>query len=415
MSDSAFLTACRLGKFLMMVDGRDIVMVDCRVAQLQSELLAEDLTPPPESENWSDHRLRRWFENGGGPNQQLSSFLQNALTSVPTALFDALHDGDIFDVDNLLAISDLGAITKNILSVGERTKLRLALSKERTARKERLAERERLEAEAADERAFRLRAAIHNSMEYETEDGQVDSSLDIPPLPNGLFVDAKGAGSQLGGRAWPCAAVLTRYLRSEAETRSNLANNASVIELGAGIGICGLYAAGLGARQLLLTDIIVDGSSGEANELDTALNENIARNRELLGLHSVVMGIAQLNFSEASEASACRSMSDGGEGFDVVLASDVTYAPIGVDFEHLITCIATVLKPNGVALVCHETRLGMQRGQLASDGGDPVVKRLRELAAAAQLDFRIVHDERPKHTFATSGMRCILEMRHRRA
>ena len=57
----------------------------------------------------------------------------------------------------------------------------------------------------------------------------------------------------------------------------------------------------------------------------------------------------------------------------------------------------------------------MQRGQLASDGGDPVVKRLRELAASAQLDFRIVHDERPKHTFATSGMRCILEMRHRRA
>ena len=44
-----------------------------------------------------------------------------------------------------------------------------------------------------------------------------------------------------------------------------------------------------------------------------------------------------------------------------------------------------------------------------------MVKRLRELAAAAQLDFRIVHDEQPKHTFATSGMRCILEMRHRRA
>ena len=55
-------------------------------------------------------------------------------------------------------------------------------------------------------------------------------------------------------------------------------------------------------------------------------------------------------------------------------------------------------------------------GGNGNGGAPPTVEQLTiKNAAAAQLDFRIVHDERPKHTFATSGMRCILEMRHRRA
>ena len=362
MSDSPFLTASRLGSFDEMVDGRDIAMVDGRVSQLQSELLAEDLTPPPESENWSDHRLRRWFENGGGPNQQLSSFLQSACVRA-NRFIRSLHarrylrcrqsPRNIRPRRNHEEYSIRGR-AHNCGSRSQRS-----APHERSASPSASASRRRRPTSAHSGFVLRYTTA------WSTKRRTVRSILAwtflrfrMGCLSTRRALEASSAAEH--GHARRCS----QDICGEAETRSNLAHNASVIELGAGIGICGLYAAGLGARQLLLTDIIVDGSSGEANELDTALNENIARNRELLGLHSVVMGIAQLNFSEASEASACRSMSDGGEGFDVVLASDVTYAPIGVDFEHLVTCIKTVLKQNGVALVCHETRLGMQRGSL---------------------------------------------------
>ena len=51
--------------------------------------------------------------------------------------------------------------------------------------------------------------------------------------------------------------------------------------------------------------------------------------------------------------------------------------------------------------------------KLAPDGGDPAVAKLRGCAAAAGLSCKLVVDGRPKHTFAVTGQRYLLEMRHR--
>ena len=55
----------------------------------------------------------------------------------------------------------------------------------------------------------------------------------------------------LGTELWPAARALVAFLE---ERRTALASAAQVLELGAGTGACGLAAAALGARRVLLTD-----------------------------------------------------------------------------------------------------------------------------------------------------------------
>lgn len=61
---------------------------------------------------------------------------------------------------------------------------------------------------------------------------------------------ADGELLSVGGSIWPCAAALCRWLlQNEPAVRG-----ARVLELGAGTGACGLFAAGLGSAHVLLTD-----------------------------------------------------------------------------------------------------------------------------------------------------------------
>jgi hypothetical protein len=154
------------------------------------------------------------------------------------------------------------------------------------------------------------------------DNDEAGRTVDPPPLPNGHFIQVASAGSEIGGRVWPCAAVLTHYLRGRA---NELVRGATVIELGAGVGLCALYAAGLGARQALLTDVLYrgDGADATPNELGPTLRHNIERNRSRCGLLAS-MDVAELNFGVPAHADACRALSDGGEGFDLALGSDGT-------------------------------------------------------------------------------------------
>ena len=81
----------------------------------------------------------------------------------------------------------------------------------------------------------------------------VADTVEPPALPNGARISIEGLHSEVGGKLWPCAGVLTRYLN---EHRELVTADASVIELGAGTGLCGLFAAGLGARRVVLLSLI---------------------------------------------------------------------------------------------------------------------------------------------------------------
>ena len=141
--------------------------------------------------------------------------------------------------------------------------------------------------------------------------------------------DAVPSGAQI----WPAAAVLCRWQCSRAEEFCG----ASVLELGAGTGVCGLFAAGLGASRVVLTDggdralpiFSHDGSADDGSvpissdaglpaeraTLTRLMEANVRRNCHLFALDASV----------SADVYSWGSVPLPDGSFDWVIASDVTY------------------------------------------------------------------------------------------
>ena len=384
-----------------------------RVADLRAMYFADDLEPPPSSSEWSDRQLTAWFEHGGQLEAGLMSlvFQEFSGNADVNKAMDSLMTLGIFTLNDLVAADEQELLST--LSVGARYCLKPAIQAEKERRRaEEAAQLERTSKAEADQ-AFWIKVAVRNAT---TDNPDEDTSselttVSLQPLPHGRMISVGKAGSEIGGTVWPCANLLCGYLLTD--RGGALIRGSSVVELGAGTGQVGLYAAALGASQLVLTDVFTrrDGSSGELRDL---LQNNINRNHTLF--ETCPCDVAELNFDEPAHAQAVRRMAHrGAEGFDIVIASDVTYAGIGVAFDALARTIATTLRaPDGTALICHEYRLKAGNG-LASNGGDPALEDLRSRAVAAGLSFEYVHDDRGPREMAASGMRCIIRLRHAQA
>lgn len=406
-----------------------------RVSRLQAEHFADDLHPPRSAISWPDDRLQSWFLFGGGAQAELTTFVeqqqhdeqqQQADGIVTADLIDALHGGGIYTLDSLLAAADeLSSLFRGSLSVGCRSRLKLALSNEKARRREAATANEHAAAERAADEAFFIAVAVRNNESSNANEDCNESSMtstNFPRLPGGGEIQTGLAGSELGGRIWPCAALLSSYLLSPAG-QAHVAD-ACVVELGAGTGVVGLHAAASGARQLVLTDVFAN--SGKPGELERLLRDNIERNRALLASCGDALAVAELNFHKAAHAEsvaqlalppratsrATSAATASPDGFDLVLVSDCTYESIGIHFDMLARTLARVLRhPDGEAIVCHEYRLKPDN-PIASDGGDPALEKLRSATAAAGLArWDVIHDDRGRREFARSGMRCIVQIR----
>lgn len=373
-----------------------------RVHALQDEFLADDLEPPLDAADWPECRLRSWFEHAGAPSQELTRFLAG-LDLTPDAFLchGICSIDDLTDSLKRLRAKDLG------ISVGSHARLQAASLAEEKSRAIEKAEHAARAAKIAKDLEFRIqveaRAALGNAAVFHEDSSGF--TVDPPPLPSGGFIEV-GVTAELGGYVWPCAALLAHHLRNHAIQ----VRGACAIELGAGTGYTGLYAAGLGARQLLLTDVF-HTSDAAVNKLQALLQANIERNRGMCSAAGCAsMATNELNFALPAHADANAKLADGGGGFELVLASDVTYQGIGVNFGELSRVIATVMHRDGCALIAHECRRVGAR--LAPDGGDPALVTLRREAEAAGLTWEMVHDDRGRHVFARTGMRCIIRLTH---
>jgi predicted nicotinamide N-methyase len=134
---------------------------------------------------------------------------------------------------------------------------------------------------------------------------------EMPPLPNGKSLSIRSRGLKnadsvgLGGKLWPAAAKVCRWLRGQ-----SLAGK-SVYELGSGTGAVGLYAAALGAADVTLTD-------GGGQGVLSAAKENLERNRALIASAARVH-VIEHRWGEGLEAKIAPRV-------DLVLACDCTYS-----------------------------------------------------------------------------------------
>lgn len=76
----------------------------------------------------------------------------------------------------------------------------------------------------------------------------------LPPLTDGSYLELATLAQEsagVGGRVWTAACTMCEYLKQSAAPQLD---GASVLELGSGTGACGIFAAALGARRVVLTD-----------------------------------------------------------------------------------------------------------------------------------------------------------------
>ena len=208
------------------------------------------------------------------------------------------------------------------------------------------------------------------------------------------FFDADGVeDAAIAQEVWPCAAMLCRWLaRHEDEIRGS-----SVLELGAGTGVCGLYAAALGASRVLLTD----GAyvSEACREL---CQHNIDANRQLCD--GARIELAPLVWGDDAAVQALVGT------IQWVILSDCIYNK-NAQNDLLCKSLACLLRPRRAdgecvpqpprVVIAHEHRT--RRGEVPWkvellerwDDGDDIMSAFNLAARREQLQLMPVHSERP--------------------
>jgi len=167
-----------------------------------------------------------------------------------------------------------------------------------------------------------------------------------PALAKELELEQRGATSSgfvpgTSSVAWPVATRMARHLCEHSEKLRF--RGRSAVELGAGLGIIGAVAAGLGAAPVVLTDC-----EGAMPLLE--------RNKSKLSEDGVAVEVAQLEWGNAEQSTSILEQTDQKDGFDLVVGSDIVIA--GFDTDKLCTSILALLsrKPDAMVLLGYEFR-----------------------------------------------------------
>jgi predicted nicotinamide N-methyase len=164
--------------------------------------------------------------------------------------------------------------------------------------------------------------------------------MKLPLLPNGAALKLTQADGVLGGRIWPAARALCEFLSTRFRED---ASKFDCLELGAGTGGVGLYAAAALGCNVTVTEhrpprisvmssvpYAVDGTlefmdfhEEPSDRLLNLIQLNVDQNVELFGNVPRVLELDWNNKSHSKHVVASASKTQ--RGFDLILASDVTY------------------------------------------------------------------------------------------
>lgn len=202
------------------------------------------------------------------------------------------------------------------------------------------------------------------------------TSMHAVPVPGGVGIEVLQAPPAetaaevcLGGMVWQAAVPLCAWLTD----RESLIRGRTVLELGAGTGVCGLHAAGLGAARVVLTE----GGADEAALL-ALMRTNVEHNRSRL--MRAVVEVQALPWGDEAALPA--------GPFEWVIGSDITWSCD--DDAHRLLCrtLHAILERDRPRVV-----LAMQHGlPLGEPGGshclDETLQQFQ--AAAAAVGLRVV-------------------------
>jgi nicotinamide N-methyltransferase len=153
---------------------------------------------------------------------------------------------------------------------------------------------------------------------------------------------ASGVASSLSTVMWDAGYVLARHLDGLDGRLGGLLDRASVVELGAGLGLPSIVAALGGASKVVATD-------GDAQCLPL-LAANAERAGASLSAHA-------LPWEDAAAGRAVELL-NGGRRFDVVLAADVVYAGNAGAWRALLNVLRALAAPGTAVLLAQTIRLG---------------------------------------------------------
>lgn len=185
---------------------------------------------------------------------------------------------------------------------------------------------------------------------HETFSFQFENDITIEL--SGFTYESDETWQATGVTLWRAATYLSEYMVkhqkeifgercSIIEEEGN--NNIRVLEIGAGLGLCGLLVH----RLVDGSDVVVtDGDSDALRQLRQNIQDNQAVDeRHVLSSQQLIWGKDTANkFLEAQQ----------GKTFPLIIASDVVYSPVIV--QPLWETISTLLHPKGVFLMGYCTR-----------------------------------------------------------
>ncbi|TDH73155.1 uncharacterized protein CCR75_009135 [Bremia lactucae] len=175
---------------------------------------------------------------------------------------------------------------------------------------------------------------------HATKNKETEITLKLRDDKSIVFYEKEGQQAKV----WDCALVLAKFLVNTAYFSPDFFVNKRVIELGCGVGVPGLAAAALGAKEVVLTDMPMAVPWIQAN---------IKRNQDLGCIFGNVLAQALM----WGENDAIQS-----HLFDVILCSDLIYGHRDISLK-LVQSIIQMSKSDTLIISAHEARFAGDRGE----------------------------------------------------
>ncbi|CAB9507428.1 lysine methyltransferase METTL21A [Seminavis robusta] len=189
---------------------------------------------------------------------------------------------------------------------------------------------------------FTFELTVHPSDDQEKE-GVTKKLLQL----SGYTLDSDETAQSTGVTLWDAAPRLANYLMKRESAQEHIVGR-QVLELGAGLGLCGIVAFHLGASHVVLTD----GDTQTLQQMRVNVQQNCHDSTTTTN-NNATIDCRQLIWASSPTKLAALQESQGL--FDTILGADIVYTKDSLD-PMLDTVVALLKKPHGQFVLSRYTK-----------------------------------------------------------